>query len=248
MSDASQCISIGSQGVNGKRTNASQPNCIAIGQGANIKERGFGTSDDSIVIGNMASTSGSVDAPSTAASVVVGFEATVESFNCVAVGRQAKVTDGGSAFSVAIGNRAESKGEAGVAIGSFCITEQGNGVAIGDKCVTQDNAVAIGDTALASASSVAVGHEATATSTNTVAIGRLATASHGNSVALGERSITTATSQVNLSDRHIEMDNVATQLSPAAGSARYYFRDNGGTQEFVVIFGNGTEKIIANSL
>jgi len=246
--EANSGIAIGAIGVNGEKTNASQPNCIAIGQGANIKERAHGVSDDSIVIGNMAKTSGSVAAPSTVAAVVLGFEAAVESFNCVAIGRQAEVINSQSSWSVAIGNRAKAKGEAGVAIGNYCETQQSNGVAIGDKCVAQDNAVAIGDTSLADPSAVAVGHEATATDTNAVAIGRLATASHFASVALGERSITTRDNQVNLSDRHVEMNNVTTQPTPATGSARFYFRDNGGTQEMVVIFANGTTKILANDL
>jgi hypothetical protein len=331
LSDSNSCISIGAQGVNGERTSARQPNCIAIGQGAHIKPRNEGTSDDSIVIGNQAKTAGTINTPSTVASIAVGFEASVESFNTIALGRQAEVLGGGSAFSVAIGNRAKAKGEATVAIGSFASADVAGAVAIGKNCVSKDNAVSIGDTATSSATSVSIGydsdsqssnsvtigrlaetlgttntnsvaignrvktnasscvsmgslseanglqsvsvgftcvsgvnsvaigdratsgnsavcigHEASADVVNAVAIGRLAVADFEASVALGERSVCTATNQVALGDRHFEMENTSTPAAPAAGSARFGFRDNGGVQEFFVIFANGTTKVIAD--
>lgn len=331
LSDSNSCISIGTQGVNGERTNASQPNCIAIGQGAHIKPRDEGASDDSIVIGNQAKTAGTVGAPSTAASIAVGFEASVESFNSVAIGRIAEVLGGGSAYSVAIGNRAKASGEATVAIGSLASADVAGAVAIGKSCISKDNAVAIGDAAESSStsvsigfdsasvatnsvsigrlaealgggkfnsvaignrsktndsgsvsvgslnetsglnsvalgkscsatinsvaigdssvagnSSVSIGHEAAANVTNGVAIGRLANASNIASVALGERSTTTADNQVAVGDRHFELENTSTPSTPAAGSARFGFRSNGGVQEFYVVFANGSVKVVAN--
>ena len=188
---------------------------------------GTATGDNSVAVGSSAS------AGNTFRSIAVGAGATTSSADATTVGRGSS-----AAGSAATLGADASAGTNGVAVGR----QSSAGTNWGD--------VAVGRRAAASgARTVAVGHDSTASATEAVAVGESATAGHNQSVALGRSAATTAVSQVAIGPRHIELRDVTTPATPTlTTAARLGVRDNAGTQELVVVFGDGTVKVLADDV
>jgi len=149
-------------------------------------------------------------------STAVGYGALVTSTDGVAVGKQAKASNAGTA----LGSGADG-GVSGVAVGFNAKVTAGSSVVVGGGSATAaSEAVAVGHGASAAASyAVAVGKSAVATESGT-AVGRLADA-RLQSVAVGREAITSGASSVAIGHQSkAGLDSIAVghQADATAGS------------------------------
>lgn len=198
------------------------------------------------VRGTAVGTLAIADVGGAAYGTAVGYDANVSSTGGVAIGYNSTAAAG-----VSIGYNASGGAGGGVTIGNNSSVVTTQNVAVGNNAdATAVYTTAIGQNANAAVNyGTALGNGAAVTAgTYGTAVGSGAAVAHSTAVALGDRSVSSAAAQVQIGARHIEAANVTTPSAGAAGTGRIAFRDNGGVQELVAVFANGTVKVIANDV
>lgn len=223
-------INFGATAV-GKGSTAYGDRSVAVGDGTSA-------ADSSVAVGRQAKADGdegTAVGPRSDASgeraIAIGHLAAGNGLSAVALGRSAKGT---GTNALAIGAVAEANGVGSVAMGGASKAAGLGAVAIGNAADAPSN------------QGVAIGAGAKIGPPEAIAIGPNASALMPNAVALGAQA--TQPDQAALGDRHVELGIVAEpSTAPAAGKARFFFREVNEFEEFCVQFSNGTVKVLTNN-
>lgn len=199
-----------------------------------------------------------------AGSVAIGENATANRFDQVVIGRNASAevnswdsvvigvgaASGSDEGAVVIGRDAVGGSSRSTAVGGESSATNSDATAVGFQANAEANGVAVGRLANSRNTGVAIGHRTTCgvNLSGPVAIGQDASVTHDGSIAIGQGVASTAADQVRFGARHVELGDVTTPAAPGAGNGRLAFRDNGGTQELVVVFANGAVKVLADDV